>query len=386
MTDGVLLVIDNLEFGGGERGFLQIVEALGVERWRVGVAAHPGGLLEERSRAAGAAFFPLPMASRVSPASVLRLRRIVRRSRFAIVHSQGARADFVARLACLGLPRVRQVCTVQMPVEGFDVPGPRRALYVALDRLTSRRVDRFIVVSRALERALVERRGVAPDRVRLIPNGVETAAYRPEGETATAARTRLLAALRLPGEARLVGAVGRLVWQKGFEDLIEAMAGVGRRGQPAHLVIAGEGRLRGTLEESARRHGLSAAVHLVGFRKDVREVLAAVDVVAVPSRREGLPMVTLEAMALAKPIVATAIEGIVEQMDDEREALLVPPGDPPALAEAILRLLADADLGRRLGEAARRKAVAAFDVSRTVAATRRLYAALLPEGGASRGA
>ncbi len=371
-VSAVLFVVDNLEFGGGERGFLQLVRALAADGWRVAIAGQPGGALEAEARAAGAAFRPLDMRARLAVSTVARLRRIVREGRFDVVHSQGARADFTTRLTLVGLGGVRHVCTVQMPVEGFDVGPARKTLYTALDRLSARRVDRFIVVSRALERLLVDRRGIAPERITLIPNGVELDAAARRGPAPA-----LRDALGAGPDDRLIGAVGRLVWQKGFENLVRAMPAIVRAVPAARLVVIGDGPLREPLQAAARAAGVGDRVTLAGFRRDVTEFLGAVEVVVIPSLREGLPMITLEAMAVGTPVVATAIPGIVEQIDADVDGVLVEPGDAKALAAAVVRVLGDAALRRRLTAAARRKVETGFDVRKTVADTRRVYHELL---------
>lgn len=368
----VLFVIDNLEFGGGERGVLQLVRALAGEDWRVGVAGQPGGAFEAEVRAAGATFQPLDLRSRFAVFTVARLHAVVRAERFALVHSQGARADFTARLALLGLGGVRHVCTVQMPVEGFDVGPLRKAVYAALDRLSARRVDRFIVVSRALERLLVDGRGVAPARVRLIPNGVELSAPRP-----AAAPAAIRAALGVGAGDRLIGAVGRLVWQKGFEHLIRAMPAVVGAEPAARLVIVGDGPLRPGLQALVSECGMSGHVVLAGFRRDIPDFLRAAEMLVIPSLREGLPMITLEAMAAGTPLVATAIPGIVEQIDAGIDGVLVPPADVKALGDAVVGVLRDGGLRQQLAAAARRKVATTFDLAKTVANTKRLYTELL---------
>jgi glycosyltransferase involved in cell wall biosynthesis len=377
----ILFVIDNLEFGGGERGFLQLVRALAADGWAVTVAAQPGDPFETGVRAAGAGFVPVTMTSRAGLGPAARLRSLVRARRIAIVHSQGARADFLTRLALLGRRGPRLVSTVQMPVEGFEVGPLRRALYRAADRLGRRRVDCFIVVSRALQRLLVEVRGIAPARVALVPNGVEADRLTPEARRQLAGPARR--ALGVTGEIPLVGAAGRLVWQKGFADLVAALPQVLGRVPTARLAIAGEGPLRNALAAQARAAGLADRVLLVGFQPDAARFLAGLDVLVLPSVREGFPMVTLEGMALGLPIVATAIEGVVEQIEHGAEGWLVPPGDPAALATALTRLLQDRPLAERLGQAARRRVLASFDVGRMLEATRRVYAGLLAAPGAA---
>ncbi len=371
----ILFVIDNLEFGGGERGFLQLLRGLSGEGWSVSVAAHPGGPFEDQARAAGARFVGVDMSSRAAVTTITRLGRLVRSARFAVVHSQGARADFFARMAAWSVPGVRLVSTVQMPVDGFAVDCLRAGVYRFFDRLARSRVDRFIVVSQALRRQLVEGWGVSPARVTLVYNGVETDRLAPSDNGEDGRRLRR--ELGLPAHARLVGGVGRLVEQKGFAHLLAAMAGVLARVPEAWLVIAGDGPLRGELQARAESLGLTERARWLGFRADVPSLLRGLDVLAIPSVREGFPMITLEAMALRVPIVGTTIDGIVEQVDHEGQGLLVPPGEPGALGRALVTLLQDSVLARRLGEAARHRAVAAFDVGQSMAATRRIYAELV---------
>jgi glycosyltransferase involved in cell wall biosynthesis len=374
----ILFVIDNLEFGGGERGFLQLVQALAGEGESVSVVAQSGGPFEAGVRAAGATFEPMRMTSRAGVGTILRLRRLVCTERFAVVHSQGARADFLTRLALLGLPAPRLVSTIQMPVDGFDVSPLRRALYRVFDGLGRGRVDRFIVVSRALQHLLTADRGLPSRRVVLVANGVETDQLTPAARRQMAGPARR--ALGVDEITPLVGAAGRLVAQKGFGDLVTAMHHVVARVPEARLAIAGDGPLREALAARARASGLSLL--LPGFQEDVSRFLAALDVLVIPSVREGFPMITLEGMALGLPIVATAIAGVVEQIEPDIDGLLVAPGDPGALGAAIARVLEDRALGERLGQAARRRAVGRFDVSRMLDATRRVYADLSEVSGA----
>lgn len=364
---GVLYVIDGLQFGGGERGFLSLIQGALAAGWPVAVATHPAGRFAAEARALGAELRPLPLDRRHALGAVRRLRRWARTGPWAVVHSQGARADLVARLALAGVGGVSLVSTVQMPVDGFDVGPLRRAAYRRLDRLGRGRVDRFVVVSAALQRTLVSAWRLDPARVRLIPNGVavdRTAPPRP------AALRRLLG---VESASAVVGAVGRLVRQKGFDTLLAALPALLARRPGTRLAVVGEGPERESLARLARARGAGEAVVFAGFRPDAPRLLPAFDVLAVPSRREGAPLVTLEAMAAGVPVVASAIRGIDEQITDGVEGLLVPPDDPPALAAALARVLDDRALAARLGEAGRRRVRAAYDVRDTVARTLALY-------------
>jgi glycosyltransferase involved in cell wall biosynthesis len=179
--------------------------------------------------------------------------------------------------------------------------------------------------------------------------------------------------LGVESASAVVGAVGRLVRQKGFDTLLAALPALLARRPGTQLAVVGEGPERESLARLARARGVGEAVVFAGFRPDAPRLLPAFDVLAVPSRREGAPLVTLEAMAAGVPVVASAIPGIDEQITDGVEGLLVPPDDPPALAAALARVLDDRALAARLGEAGRRRVRAAYDVRDTVARTLALY-------------
>ena len=144
-----------------------------------------------------------------------------------------------------------------------------------------------------------------------------------------------------------------MVWQKGFSNLIRALPEVLQSHPGALLLMVGDGPLRSPLESLTRELNLWDKVVFTGFRTDVRKILACIDVFAVPSLLEGFPMVTLEAMAMGKPIVATDIDGMREQCKDGESGLLIPPGDPKSLAVAIIRLLDDVSLATGIGAKAR---------------------------------
>jgi colanic acid/amylovoran biosynthesis glycosyltransferase len=170
----------------------------------------------------------------------------------------------------------------------------------------------------------------------------------------------------------LILTVGRLDPIKGFEILIDALAELKGQGRPFHCRVIGEGPLRGALEARVDRHGLSERVELVGARPqtEVRAALSAATIFALPSLiapggdRDGIPVSLMEAMAAGVPVVSTRVSGIPELIEEEREGLLVPPGDSPALAGALARLLDDAPLRRRLAREARAKVEREFDAAR----------------------
>lgn len=217
-----------------------------------------------------------------------------------------------------------------------------------VDRATSGRVDAYVAVSAAVEAGLVAQ-GAPPDRIRTILNGVDVEAVRREAEEHA----------NDAGDAvAQVVCVGRLMPVKGIEYLIRAAVHV----PDARFVIAGEGPLEPELRQLVDSLGLSERVRFAGYVSSAAAVLAAADVVAMPSLSEGLPLVAIEAGALGKPVVATRVGGIPEIVEDGVTGLLVPPEDPGALGTAIRRLLEDEGLRLRMGAAAAERVERHFDV------------------------
>jgi glycosyltransferase involved in cell wall biosynthesis len=167
-----------------------------------------------------------------------------------------------------------------------------------------------------------------------------------------------------------------MVWQKGFEYLIESIPTTIETLPQSKILIVGDGPLRERLEALSKKLGVRDNVIFAGFRSDIKEILSAVDLLVIPSLLEGFPMVTLEAMAMAKPIVATNIDGITEQIRDGVDGILVPPKGPIALAKAVVRVLNDKELAKTMGLSAREKVAQEFSVEKMVSKTERVYQSL----------
>jgi glycosyltransferase involved in cell wall biosynthesis len=367
----ILFVIDGLEFGGGERVFLQLATGL-KNRYRVSVATNTNGRFAYELARLGIELFSVNMSKKLTLKPIRQIRDIIRDNNIDLVHSQGARADFFARLAGRMAKVSNILCTIAMPVEGFEVGRLRKTMYRFLDWLSERYVKKFIVVSDSLREALTEGRGIPSQSVVKIYNGIELDHYQPDLN-----ETTLRSQWAIPPSAPLVGAIGRMVWQKGFNYFIKAIPELLQVEPSARFVVVGEGPLKEDLEVLA--HDLDVKDHVIfpGFTRRIREALASMDVLVVPSVLEGFPIVTLEAMAMGKPIVATNIHGITEQISDSKEGILVPPEDPKALTTAILRLLHDKELSARLGLAALTKVERCFSIDTMVSETEKVYLSLL---------
>jgi glycosyltransferase involved in cell wall biosynthesis len=271
------------------------------------------------------------------------LARAARQAQADVIHVHGfAGANFGRVAARL----TGALCVVQEHAV-CRVPAHQSAADAALRRLTGHAV----AVAGNVKEFMIRRRHVPADRVEILYNGVETEPFR---EAATS-RGRKRRELGLDG-ATVVGSVTRLRSEKGVDHFLSAAALVKDRFPDAVFLVVGSGPERTALEKQAAALGLDGRVRFLGFRHDVPELLAAMDVHVIPSLTEGCPLSLLEAMAAGKPIVASRVGGMQEIGEATGAAALVPPNDAQALADEIDRLLTDRDAALRLGETAARAA------------------------------
>jgi glycosyltransferase involved in cell wall biosynthesis len=229
----------------------------------------------------------------------------------------------------------------------------------------------LVAVSHPLADHLSRDLFVPRSRIAVVINGV------PRPDAGRMPSRSLRDELSIPADDPLLVSVGNLYPVKGHRHLIEALACLADRHPSVHLAIAGRGDLAEPLLAAARSHGMSGRVHLLGLRPDVGAILAAADVFVLPSMSEGLPLALLEAMFAGCPIVASDVGEVAATLDEGRAGLLVPPGNPSALGDALDRILTDPDRARALGARARQRAADHYDLSQMVRRYRSIYDELL---------
>jgi glycosyltransferase involved in cell wall biosynthesis len=296
----LLFIIDNLQFGGGERVFAQIINGLDPLKYEIFLASQPDEQFYKAIRNKQVQFISLDFSKRINPALIFRLAEIIQKNKIDMVHGQGTRAEFYARIARKFAGRARYISTIAMPVEGFDVSPFRKKTYRFFDRLSERYVDRFIVVSDSLRKMTINMRGIGNDKVVRIYNGIEVDQYSP----IVGDRAKIRKELGINENIILIGAIGRLVWQKGFEYLIQSIPDVIKVYPKVKFVIVGDGPLEDRLKAQGAGLKINDYLLFTGFRNDIKELLSAIDILVIPSLLEGFPMITLEGMAMAKPIIA----------------------------------------------------------------------------------
>ncbi len=308
----------------------------------------------------------LPLAAIALVPHVLRMTRLVRRERVRIVHTNGVKSHLVGSVV-----RLLTGCRLVWHVRDVLRPGPTRRLVGLLARLT---VSKLVANSRTVAATFPN---LPPGRLQIVYNGLDTDVYAP-GVPSPEVR----ASLGLEPDDFLIGAIGALAPLKGHIHIIRAapriLAAVPNArilivGREMYLTLGHEG-YRGVLEEEIRRQGVQGRVILAGHRDDPVEVLRNLDLLVHASvYPESFGRVLVEAMACGVPVVATALGGPTEILASEEQGILIPAGDPAAIAEAVIRLHREPERRKKMGIAGRERVIRAFSVERYVREVEAIY-------------
>ncbi len=308
----------------------------------------------------------------IAPLSDLRaltgLHRLMRVWRPEIVHTHTAKAGLLGRLAArsAGVPTV--VHTYHGHVLRGYFPPWKAALFRRLETRLANAADALVAVSESVQQDLVAF-GIAPaERIRVIPLGLEL------GRLANGLpRGTLRREAGIPDDAPLVGMVGRLVPIKDVPTFLRAARIVRETKPEAHFALVGDGEERPALESLCRELGLGGRATFFGWRRDLDAVYGDLDVVVNSSRNEGTPVALIEALAAAKPVVATRVGGTPDLLGEGERGRLVPPGEPEALARAVLETLEESEAARHHAQAGREYVLKHHSVDRLVRDVDALY-------------
>ncbi|MHB1698776.1 MAG: glycosyltransferase [Acidobacteriaceae bacterium] len=293
----------------------------------------------------GVPVWDLPCSGRFDPIAVARLALYLHHSEIDVLHTHGYKANLYGLLAAR-LAGCRLIATCH----NWTNRNASLHRYAALDKFLLHRFDSVIAVSDTVAEIL-NQEGFGDSRLRIIPNGIDTWKY------------RRAAAQPSAEQALVLGALSRLQTEKGIDVLVRALPRIRQQHPRLRCIIAGEGPEREKLLALAAELGVADQLHLPGFCADTAAFLATCTVVAHPSRMDGMPLAVLEAMAAARPIVASAVGSIPALLRDGEAGVLVPPDDSDALAEGILLLLENPGLRSRFAAAASARVAESFDAS-----------------------
>lgn len=347
MVRPILYLNDAVAIGGGERNLLALLEVLDKSKWRPIVTCPRDGAFPSVLRGMGVQveWVKLPDCRKLKEVfrgifAWLCLNRIVRREQVAIIH---ANSPPWFPLGCIVAKqhRIPSVVSIQGRFP------PRRIRQYLLHR-----ADLVFAVADSL-RLLVEAAGVPVGRTKTIYSTVDTERFVPCSDTEGVRKQFGIA----DGDL-VIGCVANVAHYKGHDILIQAFAKLSQMISTAHLLLVGtySSEYGAAMTRMAQDLGLARRVHFVGFQNDVRPYFGAIDMMVLPSRQEGAPVAILEAMAMAKPLIASAVDGTPEIVQDGITGILVPPEDPEAVVVAVADLIKDPKRLQVMGEAGRRRA------------------------------
>lgn len=366
----IAFCITTLDAGGAERQLTELATRLPRERFEPAIAVlgrEPSPPHDELVRKLRAHSIPVTfLGARTiwqTPIVYRRLSLWLRDWRPDLLQCFLAHANVLGAVAAHRLG-IRPIVT------GIRVAELRANWHNALQRRTARFVDRQVCVSRSVAEFAKRGMRLPPEQLTVIPNGVDVTRFE-------AVEPLLLAELGLDAERRMILFIGRLEHDKRPQWLLERMPEIARRLPRHNLVVVGQGPLADNLHRTAKRLGVDHRVYFVGWRPDVPRLLANADLLVLTSASEGMSNAILEAMASARPVVATDVHGAQELLGDDHGGQLVATDDPAAFVDAVARVAGDAKLAHQLGQHNRDRVRREFSFERTVASYVALYDALL---------
>ncbi len=350
-------------WGGQEIRILSEASAFAKRGFHLLIACQPGSHLERQAQRRGLTTRPVAMRGAVDLRACWRLRQLMRIEDVDLVHTHSSVDAWLAGFAAksLHLPVVRS--------RHVSIPVKRRRNFVY-----NTLCDRIISSGEAIREVLITA-GVDSDKIVAIPAGVDTAQFHP---TVSGAAVQREFGLNGP----VIGTVAMLRRSKGHRVLLQAIPAILRSEPRAVFLWVGDGIGRAELQQEVAAAGFQAKVHITGFREDVPACLAAMDVVVLPSiKSDGVPQVILQALAMRKSVVASAIGGIPEVIQHRHTGVLVPPNDHEALAEAVVQVLRDPESAATWAQGGRQLIDTHYALEYMIDRTAAVYTAALVEKG-----
>ncbi len=379
----IAIVIARLNVGGPATHVIELAAGLPRDRFAVRLIAGREGrgeagmqyLAEEKGIRPEAVPELSPHLGPADFLAFLRLLRIFRDWKPDVVHTHTAKAGAVGRAAarCAGVPVIVHTFHGHV-LRGYFSP-PMEAVFRLIEKTLSRITDRIVTLSPALKADLAAMGIARPEKIDVVPLGMDLEALR----AGSGRRGELREELDIRAEQPLVGIVGRLVPIKNHRLFLDAARSMVDSGSPVHFVIVGDGGLRDSLQEQASQLGIADRVHFLGWRKDMVPVYAALDLLALTSDNEGTPVAVIEAMAAGVPVVATAVGGVPDVVRDGATGRLVPAGDAQALSRAWMATFTERKATEQMRDQARLEVEQQFGRERMISAMASLYDRLVGE-------
>jgi glycosyltransferase involved in cell wall biosynthesis len=367
-----------------------LINFLTKEGFDVTVACSEGDYFQEL-RGEGLRLVSIPIARSMNALShirsTMRLYRYLKKNQFDILHVHTPIASIIGRVAGWAAHVPIRIYTAHGFYFHDEMPGIQRAFYIGLERFGARFGNFILTQSEEDRQTAIREKITNPERVLTIGNGVDvTGRFNPDNiSPQTTARCR--AEFDIPPSAPVVGMIGRIVREKGYFEFVEAASHIIREFPETHFLCIGDAlksdydASKIELQRRIAQLKLEERIHFTGLRNDIPDLLSLMTVYVLPSYREGMPRSVIEAMAMARPVVATDIRGCREEVVEGKTGHLVPPRDAIALARAVCAILADPANSENFGIAGRRRAVSEFSEEDVLSRQIRVYEQLIREKG-----
>ena len=353
----IALIITELQLGGAQRIVIELAGRLAQSDWEVCVITNERGLLlQDLQGIRGVEVVTVAALRReITPLkdllALVRIVRLLNNFKPDIVHTHTPKAGLIGRVAArlLRIPCIHTVHGIGCDVSAMSLV---EKAYLVCERLAAKLSTVQVMVSERLRKTCVEH-GLAPDgKVRVISGGFDARQF-----TKLPTRSQARTALGLPVEGIVIGTVSCMKPGKRVGDFVEVCEQVRSVIPNMTAVVAGDGELRQEIQRQIERGGLEENIHLLGWRRDVPAIMAALDVFVLMSAHEGLGLVVLEAMAAGVPVVATRVDGCIEIIEETRAGVLIERGDIEGGAAAVVRLLNDRGRLEQMGRRGRKEVV-----------------------------
>ncbi len=328
-------------------------------------------MITQKARTLDLAFYEIPERGKFDPRVLSALRKLIVQHDINLIHPHDYKSDLFCYLLSLSL-RNRPL-TLISTAHNWAMMGLRGEIYKRLDLFVMRRFDHLIAVSDATKSAMIDA-GLSPGKITVLHNAIDTTAWAPR--TTSTFRSEF----GLEGVFPLIGYIGRITEEKDLQTWLRVAANIAWQYPEARFVIVGDGataRLQTELEELATRLKIAERVVFTGYRQDLQNIYAALDVFFMTSCREGLSNSILEAMAMGLPVVATDVGGTKELIEDGDSGYLLPVGDSTGMTAALLKLLGDQRLRWRMALAARKRVEERFSFQVRLRRIEDLYGQLI---------
>jgi len=363
----ILYVVTSLDVGGTQKMLYETIKNMDRDKYQIVVCSlKKGGIYGKILSDLDIKIISLKMNNRsgllnifIFIPSVLKLSKIIHKEKIDIVHSWLFQANIISRISA-------RLAGVNRVISSVRVMEQEKKWQLSIERITSNLCKKIIVNSRALKNFLLERNVADGEKIEVIYNGIEV--------SENTDKRKIFKELGLKENEKIIGTVGRLHKQKGIEYFLEsAKIILPSVGFSLKFIIVGDGPERKKLESKARRLGIKNEVLFTGIREDAINLISIMDIFVLPSLWEGTPNVVLEAMLWGKPVISTEVGGVPELIENQVDGILVKPGNPVALADAVLQALKNERESIQMGIRAKEKVKKYFSIEKMVEQTEKLY-------------